>query len=148
MKKIVACIFSITVMAACKTASKNSTNAIMRLPPALVGNFTDDYAIRYTITDSVWIQHPATKYYLLAYDSAGNYLIVKNAASNSTGAGLYTRIDIMPFEKMEPYRWGFCLTTYNEKTYAAALAKQAADRNNPKNGCGGFPFSRMKRDTF
>jgi hypothetical protein len=51
----------------------------------------------------------------------------------------------MPFQNMETFHWGFCLTVYNAATHTEAETKAQADRQNPKKGCGGFPFSRMKR---
>jgi hypothetical protein len=51
----------------------------------------------------------------------------------------------MRFSGMEPYTWGYCFTVYNAVDTMTALQKAAADRNNPKKGCNGYPFSRMKR---
>ena len=126
-----------------------STSTISRangIPASFLGNFKDDYGIRYTINDSAWIQHPNIKYRLMKYDSKGQYLIAQNAAGNPSEAGLYTRIDIMSFSNMEPWTWGFCLTEYKAKTAKEAEAKESADRANPKKGCGGYPFSRMKKE--
>jgi hypothetical protein len=64
---------------------------------------------------------------------------------NPGDAGLYTRIDFMQFNNMQSWLWGYCLTAYNAKTDAIAEAAAQADRANPKKGCGGYPFSRMKR---
>jgi hypothetical protein len=46
---------------------------------------------------------------------------------------------------MAPFLWGFCLTTYDAKTIEEAQTKAKADRANPRKGCNGYPFSRMKR---
>lgn len=120
-------------------------STISNIPQNIKGNFKDDYDIAYTINDSVWIQHPNVKYHLISYDSKGKYFIAGNDAKNPSEAGLYTRIDITHFENMEPFRWGFCLTKYNAKTIEEAMAAASADRANPRKGCGGYPFSRMKR---
>ncbi len=112
----------------------------------MLGDFQDDYGIHYTISDTTWIQHSKIKYHLLKYDSSGQYFIARNAATNPSEAGLYTSIDVMTFTNMEPWRWGFCLTTYNAKTIEEAITKQIADRTNPRKGCGGYPFSRMKKE--
>ncbi len=112
----------------------------------MLGNFQDDYGIRYTISDTTWIQHSNIKYHLLKYDSVGEFFIARNAATNPSDPGLYTRIDVIRFTNMEPWYWGFCLTTYNAKTVEEAITKQEADRTNPRKGCGGYPFSRMKRE--
>jgi hypothetical protein len=51
----------------------------------------------------------------------------------------------MDFSNMEPFRWGFCFTVYDANTDSLAEVTAHADRQNPKKGCNGFPFSRMKR---
>lgn len=146
MIKLSAILLCLCLFANCKTTSKNSkTKLQVSVPADLRGDFRDDYDIRYTINDSIWIQHPNIKYQLLKYDSAGQYFIAKNTTTNPSEAGLYTRIDVMRFSNMELWRWGFCLTAYNAKTFDEAVANQSADRDNPKKGCGGYPFSRMKK---
>ena len=115
------------------------------LPAFLKGTFEDDYGIKYTINDTLWIQHPGAKYHIINCDTTEQYLLVQNDKANKTDAGLFTRIDYMNFTGMEPYRWGFCLTIYNANTLEKAKATKIADRKNPKTGCSGFPFSRMKR---
>jgi hypothetical protein len=114
------------------------------VPAYLLGKFTDDYGITYNITNTVWEQEPGGKYTILKYDSTMQYFIAKNITAGSKEAGLYARIDVMKFENMAPYTWGFCYTVYQAKTFAKAKEAAAADRQNPRKGCGGFPFSRMK----
>ncbi|MES2777537.1 MAG: hypothetical protein V4722_25380 [Bacteroidota bacterium] len=114
-------------------------------PTLLIGDFTDDYGIRYQITDSVWTQLPTTKYHIIKWNVKDQYLIAKNDSANKTDKGLYTRIDYMQFENMAPYLWGFCLTLYDASNKEAAEATAAADRKNPRKGCNGYPFSRMKK---
>ncbi|HTD94098.1 MAG TPA: hypothetical protein VK644_09810 [Chitinophagaceae bacterium] len=46
---------------------------------------------------------------------------------------------------MAPFEWGFCLTVYNAKSDSLATQATPADRNHPRKGCNGYPFSRMKR---
>lgn len=123
-----------------------------KLPPkpvlkdtSLLGDFVDDYKIRYTVTDSGIIQHPGVRYNFISYNEKEQYFIAKNDTANISDGGLYTRIDIMRFSNMEPWRWGFCLTAYKAASAAEAEKTAAADRANPKKGCGGYPFSRMKR---
>ena len=114
------------------------------IPPMLHGNFVDDYGIRYTIDDSIWIQYPNTKYHIINWDTSAQYLLVQNDINNPGEGGLYTRVDYMTFSNMAPFYWGFCLTVYNAKTLEEAKAKAIADRQHPKQGCNGYPFSRMK----
>ncbi|HMK17756.1 MAG TPA: hypothetical protein VK492_06155 [Chitinophagaceae bacterium] len=126
--------------------SADTTHSIrISLPTLLKGTFEDDYGIRYTISDSLWIQHPNAKYHIIDCDTTEQYLLVQNDKSNKTDGGLFTRIDYMNFTGMEPFRWGFCLTIYNANTLEKAKATAIADRKKPKTGCSGFPFSRMKR---
>jgi hypothetical protein len=108
------------------------------------GNFTDDYGIRYTVTDSQWVQHPGAIYHILKWNKQEQYIIAKNDKINPSEGGLYTRIDYMAFTGMQPWLWGFCFTSYNAVDSKTAEAAITADRKNPKKGCGGFPFSRMK----
>jgi hypothetical protein len=125
-----------------KTHSKTVTDSI---PSHLQGSFEDDYGIRYSINDTLWVQHPRIKYHIIKWNKEGQYIIARNDANNPGEEGLYTRIDYMTFQNMEPFLWGFCLTVYNAKTDREAENRTAADRQNPKKGCGGFPFSRMKK---
>ena len=118
---------------------------VKQVPASIKGDFTDDYGINYTISDSVWIQHPKTRYYIVSVNAKEHYIIARNAESNATDKNLYTRIDYMTFERMEPFNWGFCLSVYNAKTDKEAEAVTIADRQNPRKGCNGYPFSRMKR---
>jgi len=126
--------------------SVGTTHSIRtRLPTLLKGTFEDDYGIKYTINDSLWIQQPNAKYHIINCDTTEQYLLVQNDKANKTDGGLFTRIDYMNFTRMEPFRWGFCLTIYNANTLEKAKATAIADRKNPKVGCSGFPFSRMKK---
>ena len=45
------------------------------IPTFLKGSFEDDYGIRYTINDSLWIQHPNAKYHILNCDTTEQYLL-------------------------------------------------------------------------
>jgi hypothetical protein len=111
----------------------------------LLGNFMDDYGIRYAVTDSLWIQYPSSKYHILKWNEKEQYIIARNDDKNPDDKGLYTRIDYMQFANMEPFLWGFCLSAFNAKTDSLAEATGHAGRDNPRKGCNGFPFSRMKR---
>ena len=97
------------------------------------------------IDDSLWTQFPKAKYHILKWNAEKQYIIAQNDANNPSDKNLYTRIDYMTFANMAPYEWGFCLTVYDAQTSAVAEAVEKADRTNPRKGCNGFPFSRMKR---
>jgi hypothetical protein len=115
------------------------------VPAGLKGKFTDDYGIQYLITDSVWTQYPHTKFHIIKWNVKDQYLVARNDNANPGEGGLYTRIDFMQFSNMEPWRWGYCLSVYDAKTDSIAEATAKVDRQNPKKGCNGYPFSRMKR---
>lgn len=129
----------------CKPAGNITKSPDFRVDSSLIGNFQDDYKIRYTITNNSFTQHPGVVYHILSYNEKEQYFIARNDTSNISDAGLYTRIDFMNFNNMAPWTWGFCLTAYKAASFEEALRTAAADRNNPKKGCGGYPFSRMRR---
>lgn len=116
-----------------------------KAPEFALGSFTDDYKITYTISDTLWVQHPNTKYHIIKWNPEKQYLVAKNAVTNKADANKYTRIDYMTFTGMEPWRWGFCLTVYDAETDEIAEKTAYVDRKNPKKGCNGYPFSRMKK---
>ncbi|MDQ7947579.1 MAG: hypothetical protein REI78_02400 [Pedobacter sp.] len=139
MKKILLiCFLSILLNSA-------SAQQPVQAPAFAIGNFTDDYQITYSINDTLWIQYPNTKYRILKWNLEKQFLIAQNDAGNKTDRHKYTRIDFMSFTGMAPYTWGFCLTAYDADTPEMAEKKAIADRSNPKKGCNGYPFSRMKK---
>ncbi len=114
-------------------------------PPAhLLGEWEDDYGNRFTITSVGWLLHSSSRYDVLRWSTGDQYLIARNAAANPSDPGLWTRIDWVELEGMEPLRWAFCLSAYNAETAEAAEAVTIADRSALRTGCNGFPFSRMK----
>jgi len=115
------------------------------LPSWIKGQFIDDYGISYSVSDTLFTQHPSALYHIIEWNNAEQYLLVKNDAGNPTEKGLYSRIDYMKFMGMEPFTWGFCLTVYNAPDIASAKKASPAKRTEPKTGCNGFPFSRMKK---
>ena len=109
-----------------------------------LGEWEDDYGIRYVVSEVVWDQNPGGKYHISKCNPEARYLVARNDSSNATDQGLWTRIDWMPLQDMKPFEWAFCLTAYQESSETAAEAIQASDRSQPLVGCNGFPFSRMK----
>jgi hypothetical protein len=121
---------------------------IRRPPPMLLlGEFVDDYGIKYRIGERTWLQLPSARYHIVKWATAGRYLIARNDSANKSDGGLWTRIDWLKLDGMAPYEWGFCLSAYNAPTAAAAESVSVARRDTPRTGCNGFPFSRMRRDT-
>lgn len=146
MKQVIFIAVLWLFLSSCSTTAKTNQQTVKQIPTALLGNFTDDYGSSYTITGKIWMHGTKAKYHLLQYNKAENYFIAKNDEANTSDGGLYSRIDIMYFEKMEPWHWGYCLTVYKANTIQEAINTAAADRINPRKGCNGYPFSRMKRE--
>ncbi len=145
MKKAALFLVLFFVLAAGAQDKVFFTKQRSEVPGFLQGNFTDDYGIRYSITDTLWVQQPRTRFHILRWNTKEQYLVARNDGNNPGEKGLYTRIDYMTFEGMEPWKWGFCLTVYDAKNDSIAEATAIADRKNPRKGCNGYPFSRMKR---
>lgn len=129
------------LLTACTVIKNNKQN----IPALFIGNFTDDYGIKYNVSDSMFTQLKGIEYRILQWNIKEQYIIAQNGANNPTDKNLYTRIDYMQFTNMQPYTWGFCYTQYKAVSKQAAINTAAADRSNPKTGCNGYPFSRLKR---
>ena len=114
-------------------------------PLLLLGEFEDDYGIHYSISERQWYQQPASRYRVVRWRSDAQYLIAQNDVANPSDAGLWTRIDWIALSEMPPYQWAFCLSVYAAPTAAEAERTVIAQRETPRTGCNGHPFSRMRR---
>jgi len=114
-------------------------------PVELLGEFQDDYGSRFRISPTEWVHLPRSRYHIVLWDPAGQYLIARNDDANSSAGGLWTRIDWVAIPGMAPYTWAFCMSAYEAPTRQAAEATNIARRETPRTGCNGFPFSRMRR---
>ncbi len=115
-------------------------------PPAMVlGEFEDDYGITYAIGEALWFQQPRSRFHVVRWNARDQYLIARNDEGNPGEGGRWTRIDWAPLSGMSPYTWAFCLSAYDAATAELAEANRTARRENLRTGCGGYPFSRMKR---
>ena len=124
----------------------HTTHAPSASPPALLlGEFVDDYGIAHRIDAQQWLQRPDTRYQVVAWHPEAQYLIARNAADNRSDPGRWTRIDWMPLPGMPPWEWAFCISAWDAKTQADAERSAIANRDAPKTGCNGYPFSRMRR---
>lgn len=112
--------------------------------PGLVGEFEDDYGNRYVITRDRWLQRPDMAYDVVAWDTAAMTLIARSAAEEPDEPGAWSRIDWVELDGMPPWRWGFCFTVWDVASRADAESAAPADRASPRDGCNGFPFSRMR----
>lgn len=109
----------------------------------LLGDFEDDYGNRYRITSREWVQGSANRYLVVRWNIAGRYLIARNDAGNPADAGLWTRIDWMELP-MAPYTWAFCYSAWRAASAEEAERITIANRETPRTGCNGHPFSRMR----
>ena len=122
----------------------DSIAALPAPPDFLVGEFEDDYGIRYTIDRNSWIQGSSTEYRIERWDPESRQLILRGPL-RSADPDLWTRIDWVELEdEEEGFGWAFCYSAYDRQTERLVLDAPAADRVNPRSGCGGYPFSRMR----
>lgn len=113
-------------------------------PPYVLGSFTDDYDVQYTISAESWKMAGAYVFHISSWDKEGQFLIAQNDPDNPDGGGQWTRIDYIPLEGMDPFSWAFCISAYDKPDAESARLVLVADRGQPRTGCNGFPFSRMK----
>lgn len=117
-------------------------------PPAfLIGAFEDDYENRFTVSEREWVLHQSARYLVEAWHTDAGFVVLQNHEANPGEAGLWTRIDWVELDDMAPWLWAFCMTVYDAPSAAAAEAVSTADREHPRTGCNGYPFSRMKPET-
>ena len=113
---------------------------------SMMGAWKDDYDISYIIEENTWKLGSDITFHIIEWNQEKQFLIVKNDESNAYNAGMYSRIDYLILNDMDPYTWAYCLTAYDKPTEDLARSTPQADVQNPKTGCNGFPFSRMKRN--
>lgn len=114
-------------------------------PRELLGAFEDDYGSSFQISDTEWVHLPNARHRIVSWVPEKQYLIAQNDKVNKSAPGLWTRIDWILLPGMAPYTWAFCLSAYEAPTREAAEATTIARQDAPRNGCNGFPFSRMRR---
>ncbi len=145
-----ALLFAVMLLGAagCSPEDRGVSHAVpaASAPTMLVGHFTDDYDNAYEITDTLWTQLPHGRFHIVEWDTLAGFLIAQNDSSNAYAPGLWSRIDWVKLDSMPPYGWAFCLSAYEAATMEEAKAATAADKSNPRVGCNGYPFSRMKRE--
>ena len=138
----VAATLILCTLPACRS---HRVSPIEQPPAMLLGEFADDYGNRFTISVREWLQLPHGRFHVIRWNARDSYLVARNDSANRSAPGRWTRIDWMPLPGMPPYEWAFCLTAYDAASARAAEATTVARRDTPRNGCNGFPFSRMAR---
>lgn len=119
--------------------------ALAPAPAPLKGAFVDDYGTRHTIDDSIWQHGADTRYHVIAWHPASHFLIARNDSANATDGGRYARIDWLGLPGGDAWEWAFCIATWDAPSRAVAQASAVADTAKPRSGCGGYPFTRMRR---
>lgn len=123
------------------------THVLPPTPPAtLLGRWIDDYGNTFAITRDTWAQAPHGMYDIVEWLTGDRALIARRGPTPTDARTIWLRIDWMALDQMPPWEWGFCLTAWEAPTREAAQLTKPADRTTPRTGCGGHPFSRMKRD--
>ena len=145
MHSIASVCLTLILLIGCRSSEAVNEDAAEAAPPLVLGTFEDDYGISYAITPTSWHQHPGTHYRIVRWHPEARYLLAQNDDANPNDGGRWTRIDWMELDGMPPYRWAFCLSTYDAATLQEAEATTIADRTTPRTGCNGYPFSRMQR---
>ncbi|MEM7414546.1 MAG: putative glycoside hydrolase [Gemmatimonadota bacterium] len=113
-------------------------------PQWLVGEFEDDYGIRYSISKNSWVQGNETEYRVAQWDPERREVLVRSSGDGED-AGAWARIDWVELEDDgSGFTWAFCYSAFDGDSEAAARAAPSADRIRPASGCGGYPFSRMR----
>ncbi|MEK9509302.1 hypothetical protein WI460_13975 [Gemmatimonadota bacterium Y43] len=110
------------------------------LPGPLVGHFVDDYGEERTVSSRRWTPHRGTALVVERWSVGEQWLLLRHPES-----ALWTRVDWVELDDAE-WRWAFCLTSWDQPSAAAALREGTgvADRTNPRVGCNGSPFTRMR----
>ncbi len=125
-------------------APRAAAQPAARPPAFMLGSFVDDYDVRYRVTPDLFLHGMRTRYEIAEWHVDERYFIARQRA-DSTGRSPWVRVDWMEFTGMPPYTWGYCFTKYDATSAASARAAAPARRDTPRTGCGGFPFSRMRR---
>jgi hypothetical protein len=111
----------------------------------ITGKFTDDHGGRHSLGVNYWIMRGNGTASTFRYvETKPGHIIARNDAKNKYFPGLFSRFD---YVKQKDGSIVFCQTVANAATKAAAEKHAPADfRAKDKKGCGGFPFSVLKKE--
>jgi hypothetical protein len=126
------------------TSSRQKSKDEVSVPTYMQGTYEDDYGIQHEISDELWFQKPTLRYHIKEWNLEEQYLIAKNDSANLTDSNLWTRIDWVVLDNMEPYGWAFCISSYSKESAEEAKMVENINPETPRTGCNGYPFSRMK----
>jgi hypothetical protein len=143
MRASASLVLGFSLLTACALVGRRE-NRGSAPPPLVIGRFLDDYGNAFRLSATLFEQLPRNRFHIVEWNLPEQYFVARNDSANASDAGLWTRVDWMPFAGMDPYTWGFCLTAYRAPTRGAARETPPANRSTPRTGCNGYPFSRMK----
>ena len=113
-------------------------------PEMMEGTFEDDYGSSYALTATSFVQDSGTMYHITEWNPESHYFLARNDMENTHAPGAWTRVDWVRLDDMAPWSWAFCLSAFDAKTAEDARSAPMADRSEPRTGCFGNPFTRMK----
>lgn len=135
-------LLAATFFGGCATTNLSPTSGA---PEFIIGQFEDDYGIRYAIDKRDWVQLPHATYHVVEWNPSAQFLIARNDSDNPTEPNLFTRIDWIELAASSEFPWAYCYSVYAAQSASDAKQQATIDRNTPLTGCNGYPFSRMKR---
>lgn len=111
-----------------------------RPPAVLLGRFVDDYDEVRSISTTDWAPAEGRPLTIERWVPDQRFLI-----AHSGDDGPWTRIDWVMLDD-PTWRWGFCLTAWGQASADAAEegGDSVARAENPRVGCNGSPFTRMR----
>lgn len=135
----VALLLGAVLLAGCHTANTRQSP----VPSALLGAFTDDYGTSYRISPTEFAEG-RSRYRVVEWNTAGQFLLAQNADSNRTDGGRWSRFDWLLFTDQGAYRWGYCHSAWRAPSLDSARSTAVVQRAEPRRGCNGHPFTRMR----
>lgn len=115
-------------------------------PAALLGDFIDDYNTRYGITADRF-REGRTTYRIVEWHPAAQFLLAQQTDSTGATVARWSRFDWVMLPDQGAYRWGYCHSAWRAPSLDSARHTLVVNRDNPRRGCNGNPFTRMRRET-
>ncbi len=107
-------------------------------PTHILGDFVDDYGTAHTLTATRWAADGRPEIAIEWWVPGEEYFLTRS------DDGLWTRVDWVMLDD-PAWPWGFCITSWDQPSpeEAVRVGRDVADRERPREGCNGSPFTRM-----
>ena len=105
MKRAIIYLLLVIQLLSCNQSTKN----LIPSSSVYLGHFEDDYGIEYRISPTQFIQEPRIIYNIMEWNTKEQYIITQNAATNPSEPNLFTRIDYVALNDMEPFSGVFVI---------------------------------------